>query len=359
MKKILIIVNNLGVGGAERLVVDDINEMIHRGIDVTLLTLKAESDKTLSHQCSISPAKWFVVSFGSLLNIFSWMKVIRVIRDTRADLIVTHLWFANTVGRVSAKILGFKNIVAFEQNVYDSVKTPKMFFIDRLIQNWCLRIIAVSEIVKKSLLKHGIKENRIEVIYNSVNTEKYKNISGQYDFTVKNEDFKFLYVGRLIKQKGVDILISALAKTSGAYLYIAGQGPESDYLHGKVKEFNLENRVVFLGVVKDVPLLMKSCDCFVYPSRHDGFSLVLLEALASGLPSITSDFESNLELVDDGISGLIFKVDNIDELADKMNMIKTDVDLRKRLRQNAVSRAGDFSIQKHVSSIERLIIERK
>src|SRR3989344_9632982 len=103
--KILIIINNLGVGGAERLVIDDINEMIRRGIDVKLLTLKPEnSNKTLSSQCNIKNSDWAKYNFGSLLNIKSWIAIISKINELKPDVVITHLWYSNVIGKIASKI---------------------------------------------------------------------------------------------------------------------------------------------------------------------------------------------------------------------------------------------------------------
>ena len=99
-KKILIVINNLGVGGAERLVIDDLNELLRQGASVRLLTLKNESPFSLSADCAIEKKYWQVINFGSLFNIISWVKVIIYMRQEKPDVVVTHLWFSNTIGRV-------------------------------------------------------------------------------------------------------------------------------------------------------------------------------------------------------------------------------------------------------------------
>jgi glycosyltransferase involved in cell wall biosynthesis len=350
MKKILIIINNLGVGGAERVVVDDINEMIRLGIKVKLLTLKPEYGNSLSLQCKISQDDWVVFPFRGFGDIFSWYKTISFIKSYEPDLVVTHLWFANTIGRIAAKFAGAKKIISFEQNVYDTVKTPKMFFIDKILQSQCLKVIAVSEVVRKSLLLNGIKEKNIDVVYNSVDIKRYGSVIPDKDITLNN-NFKFLFVGRLIKQKGVDVLINSFSNFSGATLYIAGRGNEESVLQQLVRKNGLGDKVVFLGLRNDVPSLMKACDCFVYPSRYDGFSLVLLEALASGIPVIASDFEASKEMIKDGESGVIVSVDDIGVLRAAMDDIMKNKDKREKLSSGAVKRAEDFSIEKHVAKL--------
>ncbi len=105
-KKILIIINNLGIGGAERLVVDDINEMLRVGVDVTLITLRPEPKKSFATQLNLESNKSQLTPFKSLLDIPSWFELVRSIRRLKPDLVITQLWFANTIGRIATKIAG-------------------------------------------------------------------------------------------------------------------------------------------------------------------------------------------------------------------------------------------------------------
>ncbi|MCB9802533.1 glycosyltransferase [Candidatus Nomurabacteria bacterium] len=349
MKKILVVINSLGVGGAERMAVNQVNEMIRRGFKVRLLTLKLESEKSFLKDCLIEQKNWKIINFGSLFNFFSWLKVFFYLKKEHPDLVISHLWFSNLISRIVCKILNLK-ILSFEQNVYDSVKTKKMFFIDRLLQGLAFKIVAVSEVVKRSLISHGIKEDKIVVIYNSVDLEAYQNVEVDQEMS-KDKNFKFLYVGRLINQKGLDTLIKAFAKTKGANLYLLGQGQDRERLEKLAEEKGVRDRVFFWGVRDNVSKVIAAADSFVYPSRHDGFSLVLLEALASKKPVIVSDFFSNLEVVEDGKSGLVFPVDNIESLTEKMNLIMNNEKIRIDLSFFAGERVKDFSITNHINKI--------
>ena len=173
---ILFCINKLGsgsgLGGAERLVVDDINEMLRRGYSVHLLTLKNESKFSLANELKLDKKYWKTIDF-SLLNIFDWLKIYKYIKDEKSDIVFTHLWFSNTIMRIICKMAGLKNVISFEHNIYDKIKTEKMYGVDRFLQKWCKKIVAVSSAVKESLILHGIKEDRITVIHNGIDISKY------------------------------------------------------------------------------------------------------------------------------------------------------------------------------------------
>lgn len=356
MKKILIIINNLGVGGAERLVVEDINEMINRGVLVRLLTLKKENKYSLFKDLNLDNKFWATIPFGSLLNIKSWWKVYRYISKERPDALIAHLWFSNFIGRIIGKVCGVKTIIIFEQNVYDNLKTKKMFLADRLLQKLSSHIIAVSEAVKISLINHGINRNKIIVIRNSVNISKYLSVA--YDDIRKtlgiSSAFLYVFIGRLIDQKGVDILIRALDVIKEGILLIVGQGPERGNLEILTKKLHLDSRVIFMGVRDDIPDILNSSDCFVLPSRYEGLPMVLVEAMAAGKAIIVSDFDAAKEIIKNESNGLIVKKENVDELATAMLRIKDD-NLGERLGIQARKDSEALSIVAHVDKIMSLI----
>ncbi len=349
--KVLIIINNLGVGGAERLVIDDIHELLRRGVEVTLLTLKPEkSERTLSEQLHLPKEKWLTIHFGSLLNIKSWFRVWRVVKEVEPDALITHLWYSNTIGKVVGCLLGIKKIIAFEHNVYDTLKTRKMFLIDRLTQFIPTKVIAVSQAVKKSLLKHGIEEKRIAVIQNGIDVSKYTDLP-----KARNEIFTYIFVGRLIRQKGVDILLQAFATVPNARLKIVGRGAEEEALKKIVSELGLTERIEFLGTRQDVPELLKSADCFVLPSRYEGLPMVLLEAIAAGNLIIVSDFESATEVITNEESGLIIPKENVEALVRAMKRVMQDEPLQQKLLTHVQKIAPTVSIENHVDQLLKFV----
>ncbi len=362
--RVLICINNLGVGGAERLVVDDINEMVKWGIDVQLLTLKPESLSSLAGGLKLPKENWTTIHFGSLLNVVSWWKVFKYIsslkqrKDTDFDRVYTHLWFTNFIMRVVCRCAGVKDVVAFEHNIYDSVKSERMYAADRFLQTWCKRIVAVSSAVKSSLVQHGIEENRITVVNNGIDVSKYGKLSPEEKMKLREKlgigqsEYVFLSIGRLIHQKGMDVLIQAFAQMqSKAVLLIVGQGSEERVLKQIARDFGIQDRVRFLGVRLDVPELLAMCDTFVLASRYEGLGIVVLEAMASKKVVIVSDFEAGRDMITPGKQGLVVERENVGALAHAMNTVMSDASLCARLAEAALEKSAEFSIEGHVNKI--------
>lgn len=353
--KTLFCINNLGVGGAERLVVDDINEMLRRGFSPRLLTFKNESAFSLGEECKIDRKYWKTVPFRSLFHISDYIKVYKYIKEEKPDIVFNHLWFSNVIVRIICKVAGVKNVISFEHNVYDTVKTKKMYGLDRFLQKWSKKIVAVSSAVKRSLVEHGIKESRIVVINNGIDISKYDkkpNSVLKEKLELPKNTFVFLTICRLIHQKGVDILLQAFAKLSqNSVLLIVGQGTEKKSFKTLSHTLSVWERVYFLGVRYDIPDILSLCDAFVLASRYEGQGIVVLEAMASKKPVVISDFEAGKDMIISNENGLIVPRENVEELALAMDKIMSDHTLRENLAREAYEKVQDFSIEKHVNKI--------
>ncbi len=362
--KVLFCINKLGsgsgLGGAERLVVDDINEMLGCGIEVRLLTFKEESSFSLVHELKLDKKYWKTVPFKSLFYISDWIRAYKYIKKEKPDVVFSHLWFSNAIIRIICKIAGVKNVISFEHNIYDNVKTEKMYGLDRFLQKWCRKIVAVSFAVKESLIKHGIKESRIIVVNNGIDVSKYKNVRHSVSnikegLSVSKDSFVFLTIGRLIPQKGIDILIQSFSKLSGnPILLITGSGQDEEMLRKMADDLGIKNRVYFFGNRYDIPDILSICDCFVLASRWEGLGIVVLEAMASEKPIIISDFPAGKDMITDNVSGLVVEMENVDSLVKAMDRMMLDVDLRDRLSKSAYEKVQDFSIQNHANKILNL-----
>lgn len=351
MKRIVCVINSLAVGGAQRLLVDDVNELFRRGYDVHLVTLEPSRGASLAPLLKIPRSAQHEFSFKGSRDVSALFALLRFFKKEKPDLVITHLWLANNVGRAAARWAGVRSIIAFEHSVYDGVKSEKQFFIDRVMQ--CAGgVVAISEAVKQSLVRHGIYERRIQVVPNGIDTQAYENpVCGPDPLFFESPGFMFTFVGRFIPAKAVDLLIEAFARLEKGTLCLAGDGPLRPALEALVKEKGIESRVRFLGVRDDIPCILKQAGCLVLPSRREGFGLVLLEAMAAGVPVIATSFDAAREIVENGKTGLIVPQEDAVLLSEAMKKIAENASLRKEIIERGKMRARDFSIEKHVEGI--------
>jgi len=167
-----------------------------------------------------------------------------------------------------------------------------------------------------------------------------------------------LFVGRLVKEKNLACLMRALARLPAEqrpWVALAGNGPLRGDIDAMREAAGLDADVRFLGERKDTAALMQSADFLVLPSSYEGMSNVLMEAMAAGCPVIASDVGGNPELVEDGVTGLLFPSDDADALAHCLQRMGGDHALRLRLSQQAAQVARQrYSVEQLVRSTTRV-----
>ncbi len=153
-----------------------------------------------------------------------------------------------------------------------------------------------------------------------------------------------LTLGRLHPKKAQDTLIKALAMISDTTLLIAGSGELKGELQQLAKDLGVAERVFFLGTRKDVRHLFQVADLCVFPSRFEPLGNVVLEAWATGTPIIAAASQGPAWLISDGQDGLLFEVDNVEQCAEKVNLLLSRPDLAGTLIEN-----GQRTFQKRFS----------
>ncbi|RTL62738.1 MAG: glycosyltransferase [Hyphomicrobiales bacterium] len=141
----------------------------------------------------------------------------------------------------------------------------------------------------------------------------------------------FLTLSRLHEKKGLDTFLRALAKTPGAFGWIAGDGPLEGELKALAHTLGLTDRVRFLGWRNDRAALLRAADVCVLPSRYEPFGTVILEAWAAGVPFIAARSAGPEATVRDGVDGLLVPIDDVDALAAAMQRASSDATLRQQL----------------------------
>jgi glycosyltransferase involved in cell wall biosynthesis len=222
---------------------------------------------------------------------------------------------------------------------------------------WADRIIAISEHTKKDLIEYlNVPDDKIVVTPLAARREFHPRPQTQIQAYVLerwglNAPY-LLSVGTLEPRKNIKSLISAYCSLPGEFrdnyrLVVAGgKGWLSSDIHQLVVEMGAESRVRFLGYVSepDLPWLYCGATCFVYPSLYEGFGLPPLEAMASGVPVITSNTSSLPDVVGD--TGVLVDPRSQEDLRSSLIKVLSDGDLRREMSANGLRRAARFSREK-------------
>ena len=219
------------------------------------------------------------------------------------------------------------------------------------------QIISISESVKNSLINCVRKSGyKITVIYNGVDLNRFENVQ-PHSFSTP---VKFIYVGRLIKEKGVQVTLQVLSKLSDDLPWtfcIVGDGPYKSELEKISNKYGLEEKVQFLGTRNDVPQLLQSADIFIHlPIWEEGFGIAVVEAMAAGLVCICGRSGAMPEIITDGKDGFLMDKDSEKQLANSLERIfKLADEDKKKIQMNAQKRSWDFSIAIFTKRLDRII----
>ena len=224
------------------------------------------------------------------------------------------------------------------------------------------QVVAVSDfIAHRDVEQNMLPRKKVRTIYNGVDTQRFH---PKVHRSGKNGFLTIVFAGRLIPEKGVDLLIEALRRISETTdqkvsLQIAGTGPQQSELERLASEA-LRGQVEFLGQVGDMPGLFGSADLAVFPSRIDeSFCLVVAEAMACGTPVIASDAGGIPEVIGrDGRAGLVFHNGEVADLESHIRNLMAAPELRARMSLAARERAEqEFSIARMVEQYASLYEE--
>jgi glycosyltransferase involved in cell wall biosynthesis len=268
------------------------------------------------------------------------------IKKVNPDLIHTRLSSAALIGGYWGKHMGVPVVSTID-------KYPKRkYYLDSDM------LIPCSSAVASHMKSLGFSDSAMRLIYNPVNMDEYqKDISQREDFRRKHDvdkdDFIILGAGRFVDWKGFDSLIRACAKLremnqlqENWKLWLVGDGPEMPRYKKYVSDFALNEKTTFWGFQSDIKQFLWAADIFVQPSREpEGFSLMLLEAMAAGLPAAATAIGGTLDIIDDDRSGWLFQPDDVQKLTLILRRVLLETSL-DRYSVNAQKKAENFSVEK-------------
>lgn len=201
------------------------------------------------------------------------------------------------------------------------------------------KIIAVSKYSQKGIINYFKIKKNIEVIYNGIDTDFFKPI----DFNnKKSKKIRILFVGNLIKRKGVDLLPKIMKKL--------GNDCELCFTSGRrtkiPKRLKLKNMIP-LGKISDKRLLEEynKCDMLLFPSRLEGFGYCAVEAMACGKPVITTNYSALKEIVKDEKNGYLCKINDVDDFVEKIKIVKKRLNKNEKFLSNRNYVENNFSLE--------------
>lgn len=224
-----------------------------------------------------------------------------------------------------------KYTASFPKKYYMYLKSIPLFYYKSKSLKTADKIIAVSEPIKNIILRYIDDEMKVCVIPNGVNIREFEISSASSE---KINHPSILFLGRLVKVKGCDVLINSLPEVKKNFpnirYYIAGEGNQKDSLDCLASKLKVKDNIIFLGHItgSEKRNILKSVDICVFPSRYESFGIVALEAMACGKPIIASNVGGLPYIVIDGENGFLFKCNDSKQLSAKIIELLAHENLR-------------------------------
>lgn len=229
--------------------------------------------------------------------------------------------------------------------IYEKIKQE----IHRILLKNVTIYIAPSESIKRDLTDQKIISSPIKVIYNGIEPTKYE--------PIRNYN-RILYVGRLSKEKGVEVLLRAAKKIKETFpdimVDIVGDGPETEHLKSLSKSLNLQNTVSFVGKIEkdEVINYYKNCTFLVVPSIcPESFSLVGIEALHIGRPVVGSNLGAIPEWLKDNKCGFLFEPLNDNDLYNKSLILLGNKGLLDKMSEYCYEYSSNFTLEININNL--------
>jgi glycosyltransferase involved in cell wall biosynthesis len=271
----------------------------------------------------------------------SLFRLVGLMRSQRIDLVHTHLVHGGIMGRIAARLAGVRRVVTTRHYGTEEKERSLLYRLEDRMTRRNDRVIAISQAVRQHLADRRIaRPERVRVVHNALDQHLFGNDpppprSGPGRPPVLGS------IGRLRPQKGFSHLLDAVrlvrAEHPGTTLEIVGDGPLRRDLECRCRELDLADAVRFLGAVPHsrIPQRIDGWDLFVLSSVWEGFGMVLIEAMARARAVVATRVEGVMEVVEEGVTGLLVPPSDAPALAAAVNELLRDTE-----RRSAMGRAG-------------------
>lgn len=354
MKKIVLINYTLNFGGAERFISGLANFLSEYGYNVSIILLDKSSARyninnsiEVFYPGFIRPSKRTVkIIYFFRLFIYLRKKVKSINPETVVNTAFPTFVLA-AIGKMKPTIISIRCNPA-NTAMIEGLNMPLPF--RNLFYKRAKSIIAQTDYAARILKKQFGHEN-ICIIPNFLSTLKYDDL---------RREKQILFVGRLVKSKGVDFLINAFSFINNKEwkLVIVGDGPERESLENLAANFDCNTRINFAGIQSDINFFYQSSEIFAFPSFTEGFPNALLEAMAAPLACISFNCKAGPgDIIENGVNGILVETGNFTDFSAKLNDLMSNHDKREAYKKEAIKVRSKFHINKIGARYVNLILE--
>lgn len=368
-KNILFLINDLGGGGAEKVLVNLVNHMDKNKYDITVRTVMNRGvnrqflSKEIHYDYVFKKPFRGIQILGKLLpKSYLYKKI------AKGDFDVIVVYLQGFLTKIVCHAPKNQKTINYQHFYVDKPSFLNSFSSENKMLK-CLNsynaIVSVSNSVKESFERRTNIVEKSHVIYNTYDIKRIKELANQ---EINNSDLSNSYlnicaIGTLDKRKAFDKTIRSLAKikeennTVKFKLFILGEGPEQLYLENLIRKKGMENSVFLVGYTTNPYVYLKNCDLFVSSSEQEGFATVAVESIILGTPVLTTRTSGMTEILGENNEYGIVVENNEESLYLGLKNLLSKPELLKQYNYKAKERSQFFSTEKSVKDVENLIDE--
>lgn len=353
--RVLHLIDSLGPGGAERLLVDYLPRLRELGLEVRVCALAERQGNPVAADLRRLGVPVELVPVRRLADPAGFARIARHIRRVRPDLVHTQLEASDTLGALAARMQRVP-VVSTQHTMSPpeprSREAVRAFIAERALGASAARIIAVSDAARRFYERStALPARKLTTLRNGIDLPAFRaevaaSEGVREELGIADDAVVAATVAVLRPQKGVEIMLRALpallAERSELVYLVIGGGPDAERLRGLAAEIGVEDHVRFPGSRTDVARLLGACDLLVHPTLEDALPTSLMEAMAAGLPIVAGAVGGVPEMVEEGRNGRLVPPGDVAALTAAVRELLADADLRA-----AMGREG-----------ERLVAER-
>lgn len=339
MLNVLHLLNYLGNGGTE-VYIHSLGKKLHNKSCKFYIAYSEEGKgRNLFHELEIDLIK---LNMSGPVDIKAALELKKICKNLSIDVIHTHFLRENYIAILS-KIIGNNiKIINTRHMLIDNSKA--VIISNKVFTKFNKKIIAVSSSVKDQLLGEGIDSSKIELIYNGIDLDEWRiptHLSFRDEFNIKDDDIVITSVARFSEEKGHEFFLKSInlfndngkITNQNIKFVLVGEGPLLDSIKDQSSRFGLEKAIIFTGFRRDIKNILKSSDLYVSHSKSEAFGISILEAIAAGLPVISTNSGGASEIINDGFNnGILINYGDEEKLVESLISLIEDQDLSNRLK---------------------------
>ncbi len=365
-RRVFFLIDSFMIGGTEAQAVELARRLDPGRYQVTVGCLRKEGPLLSRLEGTGVRVREFSMGGGidSPSGIRGVLKLAHFLRRERIQIMHAHDLWSNLVGMVAAKLAGVPVTITSQRDLsHDAWYGTYRRRVLRYLQGRSSIVLTNAKAIRDGLIeKDKLPAKKICVIYNGVDVDGFRNVTPNREWIFPGSAGRKLVVlvGNMNSDvKGHTVLIAAASEIVNVHpevqFLLVGDGPKRRHYEAMIEKSGLRENFLFLGRRNDVPQILASCDVAVLPSLAEGLPNAVLEYLASGLPVVATALGGNLEVVEDGVTGLLVPPNDPHALAMALSRLVADSQFAGQIAKAGRERVeSKFSFERLITEVEGL-----